>query len=353
MDGAYYCLDFSLDWPDAKGGFPVWAKPILEFIDSWKGGTKLFPIMTSGSTGAPKEILLHRSAMIASAQVTCNFFGLKKGEASLLALPAKFIAGRMMIVRSMVNGLKLFCVHPASNPLLEFEYEGNIDFAAFTPMQLSLILSSPSSKRKLENFRTVILGGGEVPEKLKEQLQVLKSSFFETYGMTETLSHIAIKKLNGPDRSDFFTVLDGVEFKIDNRGCLMISVPHLSNEVIVTNDFVRKINEKQFEWLGRYDYVINSGGLKISTESLERRLQPYMPFNFFIGGMHDELFGQKVVLFIECSKLDREEEIGLQKIFNDHLGKHEKPKEIKTVEKFTYTESGKIDRKSILMQISP
>jgi O-succinylbenzoic acid--CoA ligase len=349
---------------------PAWAIPVFDFISLWfDTGVKSFGIQTSGSTGTPKLIHHSREAMIASAERTCDFFQLKKGDTALLALPATHIGGKMMLVRSIIRGMKLICVEPRSNPLANITFGEKIEFAAFTPMQMSMILddistsavgtgrdlslpSLPSLRHSiLAQINNIILGGGEVPYPLIKRLQEIPSSVYETYGMTETISHIALKKINGADRSEYFTVLEGVKITVDERGCLMIKAPHLSTQKIITNDIVNIISDKKFQWLGRYDNIINTGGIKVSAEEVERKLQPYIDVNFFITGIADDVLGRQVTLVLESDAMSKGKEDSLQEIFSKHLNKYERPRKIIAIEKFIYTGSGKVNKNETMKKL--
>jgi O-succinylbenzoic acid--CoA ligase len=311
-----------------------------------------FPVQTSGSTGAPKLIQHSRAAMTASAERTCDFLGLKKCDVALLALPATHIGGKMMIVRSIVRGMKLICTEPKSNPLVSLDFDGDIGFTAFTPMQMSMIMDDANTNSKLLQIKKIILGGGEVPYPLRMRLQGIRASVYETYGMTETVSHIALKKINGDDRSEYFHILDGVKIAIDDRGCLIIDAPHLSADRLVTNDIVNIISDKEFQWLGRYDNVINTGGIKVSAEEIERKLQPYVDLKFFIAGIADDILGQRVVMIVETIKSKEVIQQRFEDVLSIYLSKYEKPKEILTIEKFSYTENGKVNKKQTLARLS-
>ncbi|MCW3124409.1 MAG: O-succinylbenzoic acid--CoA ligase [Bacteroidetes bacterium] len=324
----------------------TWEVPVFDFIMSWfDPGVDSFPVKTSGSTGTPKMIAHSREAITASATRTCDFFGVKEGDTALLSLPATHIGGKMMIARSLVRKLQLICTEPKSDPLAELEYKGQIDFASFTPMQMSMILANAASAARLSQIKQVILGGGEVPYTLREHVQDIAPEVYETYGMTETISHIALKKLNGPDRSEYFTALDGVTISFDTRGCLVINAPHLHEGDIVTNDIINIIDEKQFQWLGRYDNVINTGGIKVYAEEIERKLQPYISGNFFITGTPDDILGQQVTLIIE----GKENTLLINEV-NAALDKYEKVRRVLPVGKFVYTETGKVNKKETIKQ---
>jgi O-succinylbenzoic acid--CoA ligase len=353
-----FIIDFSGTKQDILSGisdrdYPSWTVPVFDFVRSWLNeDTKEFQVQTSGSTGTPKVISHSREAMIASAERTCDFFQLKKNNTALLALPATHIGGKMMIVRSAIRGLKLICTEPRSNPLENFAYAEAIDFAAFTPMQMSAILDNSSAPivtgrgLSLQKTYKIILGGGEVPYALKQKLQDISSSVYETYGMTETISHIALKKINGAGMSDYFTTLDGVKISTDPRGCLVIDAPLLSRETLVTNDIVSIISPNEFQWLGRYDNIINTGGIKIYAEEVERKLKPYIKDNFFITGMADDLLGQRVTLIVESHDPQ------IQEGYLEALNKYEKPKQVIAIEKFSYTENGKVNKKETLKKIA-
>jgi len=346
-----FIIDFSVSKEDiltsiSNRDYPSWTVPVFDFIRSWFDEKNTsFAVQTSGSTGTPKVIHHSRESMIASAEKTCDFFRLKKNDTSLLALPAAHIGGKMMIVRSIIRGMKLICVEPRSNPLEHFNFDGEIEFAAFTPMQMSIILDGKSSGAHLSHINKIILGGGEVSYPLRQRLQTISSSVYETYGMTETISHIALKKINGADRSDYFTILNGVKISTDERGCLVIDATHLSDTRFITNDIVSIISGTEFQWLGRYDNIINTGGIKVSAEEVERKLQPYIDVNFFVIGLSDDVLGQKVALVLETNQ-------ALSLDYSDILGKYEKPNQILSVEKFSYTENGKINKKETLKRIT-
>ncbi|HIC38349.1 MAG TPA: O-succinylbenzoic acid--CoA ligase, partial [Candidatus Marinimicrobia bacterium] len=263
-----------------------------------------------------------------SAELTRKTFGLKKGDSALLCMPMKYVAGKMMVVRALELGLDLKVVEPSSNPLKYMDEI--IDFAAMVPFQLE------NSLNDLDQVKTLIVGGGQVSQQLIEKLQKISTQIFETYGMTETLTHVAIKPLNGPNISDLFRALDGIRFEKDDRGCLAIHASALNPVPIVTNDLVELIDENSFRWLGRFDNVINSGGIKIIPEVVEAKLLSIIPNNrFFINGESDESLGEKVVLVVEGNVIE---------ISFDSLEKFEKPKEIYFISEFLETESGKIRR---------
>jgi O-succinylbenzoic acid--CoA ligase len=329
---------------------PVWQKNIWSFLATWVNeNNQLFEINTSGSTGTPKTIAHKRASMIASAQRTCDFFSLQENDTALLALPVTHIGGRMMLVRSKVRKLRLICIEPKANPLLGFSSTLKIDFAAFTPMQLFRILEDDDTAAYLENFQTIILGGGEISELLKTKIQTIAASVYETYGMTETVSHIALKKVNGADQTNHFSCLGGIEIATDNRGCLIVKAAALLDEILVTNDLVHLIDQQHFEWLGRIDNTINTGGIKIQAEEIERKLKSFVENRFFITSEKDAQLGERVILVLEQNELTSIEKEKLQALFTTHLSAYEKPKAMYHTPTFTETENGKINRKATLV----
>tara|TARA_B100000809_G_scaffold137813_1_gene135305 strand:+ start:1229 stop:3163 length:1935 start_codon:yes stop_codon:yes gene_type:complete len=308
---------------------------VNQFIADWFSSSDEMVLQTSGSTGTPKSISVKKEWMRNSAELTRKTFGLKKGDSALLCMPMKYVAGKMMVVRSLKLGLELKVIEPSSNPMKGITEK--IDFGAMVPLQLENTLND------LDKIKTLIVGGGQVNPKLVEKLQNVSTQVYETYGMTETLTHVAIKPLNGPSKSDVFRALDDIHFELDARECLVIHATALNPEPIVTNDLVDLIDENSFRWLGRYDNVINSGGIKIIPEVVEAKLSSIVPNRrFFIAGKSDKSLGEKVVLVVEGKSMD---------ISCKSLDKFEQPKEIHFIPEFVETKSGKIHRQTTLSLI--
>ena len=310
---------------------PIW-NDVNQFISEWLNGEEELILQTSGSTGKPKSISMKKEWMKNSAQLTENTFGLKKGDSALLCMSIKYVAGKMMVVRALELALDLKVVEPSSSPLKDIDDQ--IDFAAMVPLQLE------NSSNDLDKVKTLIVGGGQVSLQLIKKLQNISTQIYETYGMTETLTHVAIKPLNGPNKSDIFSALDGIHFEIDERDCLVINAPMLSPESIVTNDIIELINDISFRWLGRFDNVINSGGVKVIPEVVEAKLASFiLDRRYFISGVPDKSLGEKVVLLVEGN----ETELSFQ-----HLEKYERPKEIYFIPKFVETKSGKVNQQETI-----
>jgi O-succinylbenzoic acid--CoA ligase len=313
---------------------------LYNFIMNWISDEPAITVKTSGSTGKPKEIELSKDAMIKSAKLTGQFLNLKRGDRALLCLPVDFIAGKMMVVRAFVLGLDLVPVKPDSSPLKNINE--NFCFAAMTPMQVHNTLENTDGYDKVNNIEKLIIGGGDISGKLLQKIQKLKNKTYHTYGMTETVTHIALKRLNGITPDAIFKALQGVKFEKDDRECLVINAPHISNKKIVTNDIVSLKNRTEFNFIGRFDNVINTGGIKIFPEVAEKKLSGIINSRFIIAGLPDEKLGEKVVLIVETKDNDKDR---FEKIIsNSSLSRYEKPKDILFIKKFPETENGKIDR---------
>ena len=302
-------------------------------------------VQTSGSTGKPKIIQLQKEQMINSALATREYFNLQENTTALLCLSPDFIAGKMMFVRALTLGWQLDVVSPTSKVKIEKEYS----FSAMVPMQVQ------NSLNDLHKIKKLIVGGGVVSEGLKKQLQNIKTQVFATYGMTETITHVAIKKVNHiKQKPNFYEVLPNVKIYIDNRNCLVINALKVSKKVVFTNDVVQLVSENKFEWLGRFDNVINSGGIKLHPEKIEEKLSKIIEQRFFVSGILDEKFGEKLILIVESDvSLSEVKKSLFDKIKNlRSISKYETPKEIYFVEEFVETETKKIQRNKTLNLIN-
>lgn len=304
------------------------------FLLDWLDDKETIELTTSGTTGVPKVITIKKQSMVHSAIATGNFFNLHPQDKALLCLPARYIAGKMMIVRAMMLGLELDIMVPSSH-LDDLLPHKAYDFVAIVPLQ------AENSLDKLHQFKKIIIGGAKVSDDLASKLKNIKSDIYETYGMTETITHIAAKKIG----EAYFNVLEHVSISNDERNCLVIDAQSVSDEKVITNDIVEILNEKQFKWIGRYDNVINSGGIKLFPEQIEAKLASKIGNRFFITSLPDDVLGSKVVLIIEGS-----EQVIDTTIFNS-LDKFEKPKEILFVSEFFETETKKINRIRTLKKI--
>jgi O-succinylbenzoic acid--CoA ligase len=309
----------------------LFEKKIGKFLLEWLNNEMFVIVQTSGSTGKPKQILVEKSSMIASAKATGSFFKLQPKNTALLCLSADYIAGKMMLVRAIILGLHLDTIDPTSKPLSTKKY----NFIAMVPMQVQKSLS------KLHLVDIVLIGGTKVSYSLSESILKTNCNAFESYGMTETISHIAIKKIGALS----FTVLPNVIISVDGRSCLMIEAKELSKEKIITNDIVEIVNATQFILKGRIDNVINSGGIKIFPEVVEEMLGKHISVPFFIASKPDEILGEKVIIVLEAMPFSIE-----NNVFSE-LSKYQIPKEILFLESFVRTETQKINRKKSLEKL--
>lgn len=311
-------------------------KKVRNFLEEWASGGDSVKVQTSGSTGVPKIFGIEKKKMINSAVMTCNFLGLKEGDTALLCLPVEYISGKMMVVRSLERKLKLIVSEPSLRPAENLDQE--VDFCAMTPLQVE------NSLDKLHLIKNLIIGGAAVSESLKNKILHMNldrsSRIFETYGMSETLSHIGLKQVM-PEQEEYFTVFENVSISLDERGCLTIFAPDVNAEVLVTNDLVEIKNNKQFKFLGRIDNVINSGGAKIFPEKLEALVKKEIPNEVIFIGVPDERLGQKLIMIIEGNTSDEVIEkisiIPFEKNFH-------KPKEIIFMNQIPRTPNGKVNR---------
>lgn len=326
---------------------------VISFLQDWFSHSETVSVQTSGSTGIPKVFEIEKKRMLNSAKMTCDFLGLKEGDTALLCLPVQYISGKMMLVRAIERKLKVIISVPSSAP----EISENVEFCAMTPLQVQ------NSLDKIHFIKNLIIGGAAVSEKLKSQISRELSTInhqpstniYETYGMSETLSHIALKQIS-PIQEEYFTIFNDVEISVDERNCLKIFAPKLNPEILQTNDIVElmhfdsaQCDKKQFKFLGRFDNVINSGGVKIFAEELENLVKKHIDRDLVFLGKPDEILGEKLVLVIEDASTSLSmTEIKSQISNLKFPSKFHIPKEILFLEKFPRAENGKVLRKEIL-----
>lgn len=348
---------------------------IFDFINSWNNDDCCLQVHTSGSTGKPKNMLVEKTRMMNSARITCNFLNLKAGDTALLCMSADYIAGKMMIVRSIERGLCLVnekpCGHPLSDEALstatwlnfkrtsanslkgtiteERAYHLDNDdaqplfcFAAMVPMQVYNSLQIPKERTRLARIKHLIIGGGAIDDALAAELKTLPNAVWSTYGMTETLSHIALRRLNGPDASSWYTPFDSVRVQLNEEGCLVIDAPQVTPHPIVTNDIaeIETVPHTRFKIKGRKDNVICSGGIKIQIEEVEDLLRPHLACPFFLAKKKDVKFGEIAVLVTEDEQMNE-----VEKVCQQVLPHYFIPKQYIHVDKLPMTETGKPRRK--------
>lgn len=309
---------------------------MAKFLEEWLNFDPYVEVKTSGSTGQPKPIQILKSQMIESAKATGAYFKVGEGTKALLCLSSDYIAGKMMLVRAMVLGWDIHVVAPEKDALVE--YDNPYDFVALVPYQLYHSINA------LDKVKKLIVGGGVLSRHLEDLLEDLPVEAFATYGMTETITHVAVRRINGFAKSEIYHALPGVKFRSDERGCLVISAPKISETEIVTSDLVELISSISFKWLGRKDFVINSGGIKMNPELIERNLEPYLQMPFVIASEPDDALGEKLVLVVQDN--GSSEPPNYAEIFS-HLESFERPKKVYTLSEFPYTETGKVKRRQI------
>lgn len=286
---------------------------LKEFLREWNSDAATMTVHTSGSTGTPKSMSVEKKRMLASARITCDFLGLTASDTALLCMNLNYIGAKMVVVRTIERGMSLVDVPPSGHPYADLPEQwrkhGRITFAAMVPMQVYNALESPEETEWLRSIDHLIIGGGAIDSRLERKLRTFPNHVWSTYGMTETLSHIALRRLNGDDASEWYKPFDTVEISQTADGCLVIDAPLIHEGKLETNDRVEIVKGKGFRILGRKDNVINSGGIKIQIEEVERNLRSFMPVPFLITRAHDEKFGECVVLLTEATDMAEMSEI--------------------------------------------
>ena len=277
-----------------------------DFLDEWNNPKNTVEVHTSGSTGVPKCIQVEKQRMLNSARITCDFLGLEAGDTALLCMPLDYIAGKMVVVRSIERQLRLTTVEASGHPLKNIT--NSFDFAAMVPMQVYNSLQVAEEREKLRTIKHLIIGGGPINDDLQQQLSRFPNNVWSTYGMTETLSHIALRRLNGENASLWYTPFCTVSISLNTNGCLVIEAPLVHEGRLETHDRA-EIRDGKFRILGRLDNVINSGSIKIQAEEVEEKLRPHIKMPYLISKCSDEKFGEVVVLLTQCHDLSLVKEI--------------------------------------------
>jgi O-succinylbenzoic acid--CoA ligase len=309
---------------------------VKKFITEWSSDAKEISANTSGSTGQPKLIRISKQAARHSAWCTGMFFELSPGQIALLNLSPEFIAGKMMIVRAYEHNLKLVVAPLTDNPLIALP-NIDIDFAAFVPNQIHSILADKLSKAKLNSIKNVIIGGAPLNPQLENELTQMTCKCYVSFGMTETITHFALRRVGTP----IYHCLDGFEIDVDDRSCLVIKPNEILDEALITNDVIELQDSYSFKWKGRFDFVINSGGIKIHPEVVEKMIIHLLPdHNYYLTSKSDETYGEIAILMVE-GQVDTTQLLHEAKAC---LPTHYAPKEVYIQAAFDYTETGKIIR---------
>lgn len=346
VDGKHYSqgelLRFSTT--QIKAGQEEWSRKVFTFIREWLSSTPQINLKTSGTTGKPSEIQVTKEKLRASARATRDFFGLTPEMSCLLCLSPDYIAGKMMIVRALETKMNLILTKPRANPLTGLAIP--IDFTAMVPYQANTILAeNPDS---LALLHLLLIGGSAISPECEEQLSAVPCEVYETFGMTETLTHFAVRKI-GTERDRVFHTLPGVTVAETDDRCLMVTAPWFPISPFITRDIVKLLSPQSFQWIGRRDYIINTGGVKVSPEHVERMIAPrFRSTSFFVAGLPDEKLGERIGLFIEDPGVNDIEVLtvtpAMKKGIFNLLTDYEIPKEIITLKRFIRTENGKIRR---------
>ena len=368
LNGRFYSADELRTWDErqATSELTEQERATLDFSRAWLTGQERFTVRTSGSTGPPKPITLTREQMEASARLTGQALGLTPGDRALVCLPVRYIAGRMMLVRGFVLGLELTVVEPASQPFAALPRDARFHFTALVPLQLQTILDAADGPSRLEGMKAILVGGGPVSQALERRLQAIQSPVYHTYGMTETVTHVALRRLNGPQASPAFRPLPGVELEVDERGCLTVRGPMTRDRLLHTNDRVTLRPDGSFLWLGRVDNVINSGGVKVPVEEVERAVEEALlalaegkpelaglaERRFLVAGLPDPRLGQAITLILEGEPLPPPVIGLLGEALAARLPRYHAPRAIHTLPRFAETATGKIQRQETLQLLA-
>jgi o-succinylbenzoate---CoA ligase len=330
---------------DDLSTFDNYEQGILLFIKEWLSGSNRFTLHTSGSTGIPKEIEVTRSQMIASAKATVNFLKINPKTPVTVCIDARYIGGKMQLVRALIHNLPLQIITPTTRLMDQLDALPSLGLISLVPIQLYSLLDT--APQILNRATAVLIGGAPVQASYLTKLSPTAPPVYHTYGMTETISHIALKKLNHEDPSGEFTLLPGIEIATDDRGCLVITGEVTDNQPVTTNDIVELTSPSSFLWKGRYDNVVNSGGVKIFPEEVDKLIAPEVEAmvpgaQFFTSGVPDEKLGQKLILCIESAQNTKVS--GLIETLKAKLPAYHAPKDIYFIEHFIKTSSGKVDK---------
>jgi len=330
---------------------------VLDFVRQWLNGAQEFGLRTSGSTGQPQLIQLKRRQLEASARRTGDYFDLGPGDRMLVCLNCEFVGGLMMLVRGLERRMHLTIVEPHADPLALVPEAVDFDFTSFVPLQLRAVLAAGHASR-LNRMKGILVGGAAVERSLEKEIQQLRVPVYVTYGMTETASHIALRRLNGSTVQATYQVLPGITVAQDARGCLTVRADVTENQLITTNDRIALAEDsRSFEWLGRVDFVINTGGVKVQAEKVEQVLEVALTeLNLgrraFVAGRPDKRLGEQVTAFLEGPKLTTSQQEHLQTLLSQRLDKYEVPRALVFVPEFRTTASGKLDRPATLRKVN-
>jgi o-succinylbenzoate---CoA ligase len=334
-----------------RGDVNAFTSSVLADASAWLSGAQSYTFHTSGSTGKPKALVFTRKQIVHSITQTAESLGLNSGQTALLCLDPNYTGGRMVLLRSLHLGMNLIAVEPRANPFLSLEQNIKVDVTSLVPYQLQAILKE--NPDRLNSLGAVLVGGGSLSNHLTSALANAACPVYLTYGMTETLSHIALRKVSGSSPDHHFTVFPDISIDQDERGCLVIQASYLGDEPIVTNDLVELSGPDRFEWKGRIDHAINSGGIKMIPEILEPEIEMALheigvSTNFFLAGREHPTLGEEMMLVLEGKPLTEAQQQTLLERLRSRLGTFQSPRLICFIPQFAYAANEKINREKTL-----
>ena len=324
-----------------RGSGEPWKQEWLDFLREWYATSDGIEVHTSGSTGTPKIIRLKKDFVAASAMRTIRFFRLQPKDRVLHCLPSRYIAGKLMVVRALIGKLDLFVCNP-SDPEKQLA-KTRFRFAAMVPNQVIKLFDRADEKFQLDYL---LIGGAAIPESLYQRLQGLATGCYSSYAMTETATHIALRRLNGAVADADYHCLSGISVRSASSGCLRIEMQGLEQGFLETTDLAEVKDKHTFRILGRADDIIISGGIKYMPEKIEKKIDPFLSVPFVISSLPHDLLGQQLILVLETSEdcFSKEE---LQQLCRQHLTNYECPRLIYRLNSFPRTTTGKIKRRDI------
>lgn len=311
-----------------------------DLAEIWRSGVNEIECHSSGSTGAPKSIFIPREQLIKSALRTIDYFNLTKSSTLYSCISPDYIGGKMMLIRAEVCGGKLCWEKPSNRPLFE-GVTTEIDLLAVVPSQMRHIIDNINQIPKIRN---IIIGGAPIPVALKEEIVKSGLNAYETYGMTETASHIALRKIEESNQG--FSPLADIEIGLDQRDCLVITIPDWGN--FITNDIAQINSDNTFNILGRYDNIIITGGKKVNPEEIEQELEVILDCEVIAWGAPNALWGEIINIAVAPDCVYTEEEI--IRIAKELLPPEKRPRRaIKT--DIPHLSNGKKDRKALQISV--
>ncbi|WP_455591720.1 AMP-binding protein [Bacteroides sp.] len=338
LDGKRYSREeiYALHRELGSGASPV--RDLFVFLADWFDESPTLDVHTSGSTGVPKVLTVRKEQMMQSARLTCEYLHLNAGDTALLCMPLQYIAGKMVVVRALVAGLNLILRTPSGHPLADVDFP--LRFAAMIPLQVYNTLQVPEERERLCQTDVLIIGGGAIDKELEKEIARLPGEVYSTYGMTETLSHIALRRLNGTEASSHYHPFSTVRLSLSPEETLVIEAPLVCDGTLVTNDVAKIYEDGSFTIFGRRDNIINSGGIKIQIERIEEILRPLFPAFLAVTSVPDLKLGEAMVLLIEGTTAMEH----IEEIVATSLSRYERPRYVRMVDAVPLTGSGKVDR---------